>query len=175
MPRRSEKSVTLGVMWYLVMMLMIAGLSSCSGLCFGRSPLIHQQPGGLSRSTSTKLFRAPHRSLSVRNNRISKNTCLQKSRKRTEGTELHGYLDNLDRASGINYNDYWGRKTSKPNATELVNSVQSIVESTPKPFNKIVSHEMWYVCFLVSSLFLYEAVIDSFCSTVCFQGRYATT
>ena len=75
--------------------------------------------------------------------RVRRYKDLERGINKKEGTELYGYLDNLDRASGINYNDYWGRK--RPNATDLVDSVQTMVESTPGPFSKIVSQEMWYV------------------------------
>jgi hypothetical protein len=64
------------------------------------------------------------------------------SQQQKKGSKLYGYLDKLDRQSGLNYNDYWGRKR---NTTDIVDSMQRKVESTPKPFNKLVSEEMWYV------------------------------
>lgn len=96
------------------------------------------------RQTSTWLFGSPSRKKqpSSYDLDIGKHISVRQNRNRTEGSELYGYLDNLDKASGLNYNDYWGRKK---NATEIVDNMENMVKTAPKPLNKLVSDEMWYV------------------------------
>jgi hypothetical protein len=118
-------------------MLIAMGISSCRGLSLGRSKQLLSQ-----RQTSTRLFGSPSRKKqpSSYDLDIGKHISVRQNRNKTEGSELYGYLDNLDKASGLNYNDYWGRKK---NATEIVDNMENMVKTAPKPLNKLVSDEMW--------------------------------
>lgn len=140
----SSRSTTLRS---LLASLVMVGLSCCHGLSLGQSPLQGgvYRAGSLSRSTSTMLFGASQKRTNAHKRLSTKSTSVHRYRKQNqqnEGSELYGYLDRLDRQSGLNYNDYWGRKR---NTTDLVDSMKNVVDSTPKPFNKLVSEEMWYV------------------------------
>ena len=131
------------LMGCISVVLLAMGISSCRGLSLGRSnPLLSRQ------QTSTRLFGSPPRKKQPARYGldIGKHTSVRRNRNQTEGSELYGYLDKLDRESGLNYNDYWGSKQKKKgNATEIVDNLQNIVETAPKPLNKLVSDEMWYV------------------------------
>ena len=160
----SESTSRNVVFRFSVALLAVMGLSRCRGLSLGRGPL--RTVGGLSaRSAPTMSITGSHKISYDRFRLDSGDKRTHVARK--EGTRLYGYLDKLDRASGLNYNDYWGRKR---NATDLVDSMQNAVESAPKPFNKLVSAELWYVarpafhfsrlhrqCFVDSSVSFYRA------------------
>jgi len=134
----------------LSIVLAVAGISCCRGLSLGQSPFHGsvRHNGGPLRSTPTMLFGASSKRSNARCRLVKSKSVSSHRFRKKEGSELYGYLDKLDRASGLNYNDYWGRKR---NTTDLVDSMQIAVESAPKPFNKLVSPEMWYVSSLCSS------------------------
>lgn len=148
MTRSSDSSPRMVVARCLVVLLVFVGRASyCHGLSLGGTPR-HGRLGGLRHvSSPTMMFGSSHNKRSRRyraldNKSPSSVSKPRQSQQQKKGSNLYGYLDKLDRQSGLNYNDYWGRKR---NTTDIVDSMQRKVESTPKPFNKLVSEEMWYV------------------------------
>lgn len=137
----SPRSVTIKC---LTLFLVLLEISCCHGLSLGRNP----RQGHVARLSRTSASRVPFGSLPKNSNANYKlgsygvTTSIRQSRKRgnqkKKGSKLYGYLDKLDRESGLNYNDYWGRKR---NTTDLVESMQTMAG----PLHTLVSEEMWYV------------------------------
>ena len=134
------------------MLLLAMGISRCTGLSLGWNPLALRNPAIASvqhRGTTTMLLGASREGSNVRLAKMTSScrngygTPLIRVRKK-HGTRLNGkYLDYLDRQSGKDFHYWEYRPKKKTNTTELVDKMQVMVDSTPGPFSRIVSKEMW--------------------------------